>query len=204
MLATVSNENLWDSGKTANLAVPWEDEETDNDSSGNDSSPPTLLARGKRCNSDDSNSDSDEENEASDGPPEKQKALTSDLLWDMAKSYEQMGEVGRHTTDLTVEAYFFAMRACEFCKTPRRGKTRLLTLENVEFRDTRKRVIPHDDPGLLRRARFVTITFVDQKNGEKFEKRTQPRTGRKWLYVAGAKGDRTAPSLRARFLSQSI
>jgi hypothetical protein len=118
---------------------------------------------------------------ASDGPLEKQKALTPDLLRDMAKSYEQMGEVGRHTADLTVGAYFFAMRACEFCKTPRRGKTRLLALENVEFRDTRKRVISHDDPELLRRARFVTITFVDQKNREKFEKRTQPRTRRKWL-----------------------
>lgn len=119
--------------------------------------------------------------DATDGPVEKQKAVTPDLLRDLARSYEDLGEVGRHTADLTVGAYFFAMRACEFCKTPRPGKTKLLTVENVQFRDGRKRVIPHREPDLLRKSRYVTITFVDQKNGHKSEKRTQPRTGRKWL-----------------------
>jgi hypothetical protein len=119
--------------------------------------------------------------DATDGQVDKQKAVTPDLLRDMARSYEELGEVARHTADLTVGAYFFAMRACEFCRTPRRGKTRLLEIENIQFRDRKKRVAGHDDPDLLRKAYYVTITFVDQKNGEKFEKRTQPRSGRKWL-----------------------
>jgi hypothetical protein len=83
--------------------------------------------------------------------------------------------------DLTVGAYFFAMQACEFCRTPRRGKTRLLQIENIQFRDQKKRVVSHEDPDLLRKAYYLTIMFVDQKNGEKFEKRTQPRSERKWL-----------------------
>jgi hypothetical protein len=66
--------------------------------------------------------------DATDGQVDKQKAVTPDLLRDMAWSYEELGEVARHTADLTVGAYFFAMRACEFCRTPGRGKTRLLEI----------------------------------------------------------------------------
>lgn len=83
--------------------------------------------------------------------------------------------------DLIVGAFFFAMRACEFSKTHTKGKTKRISLDDIVFRDQKKRVIKHDDPNLLKKAKFVTITFRDQKNGKKMDKRTQGRSGHKSL-----------------------
>jgi len=38
--------------------------------------------------------------------------------------------------------------------------------------------VPHEHPRLLHKAKFVTITFLNQKNGKKMDSRTQKRTGR--------------------------
>jgi hypothetical protein len=126
--------------------------------------------------------------DSADDPPNRQKAATPQLLKDLAASKESLGEVARHTADLTIGAYFFAMRACEFCKTKRKGKTKLLTLSCLAFRDRKKRPVSQDDPYLLTKAEYVTVCFVNQKNGMKNEKRTQRKTGKKWLCPVRAWG----------------
>ena len=44
------------------------------------------------------------------------------------------------------------------------------------FRGRENEVIEHDDPKLEQRSEFVTICFVDQKNGNRMEKRSQRRS----------------------------
>ena len=68
------------------------------------------------------------------------------------------------------------MRSCEHSVTPTPGRTRLLTLKNIMFRSKRKVEVPHSSR-TLHRSQHVTIIFADQKNGRKFDMRTQQRTG---------------------------
>jgi hypothetical protein len=49
-------------------------------------------------------------------------------------------------------------------------------LKGVTFRLASKADLDHKDPDLARKAEYVTITFVDQKNGKKMDTRTQPRS----------------------------
>ena len=115
--------------------------------------------------------------ERTDPLPNRQKALTPEFLVDMHNLAQGLGKEWQHTADLVRGAYFFAMRACEFCKTETPGRTRRLTANNITFRGRENEVISHDDPDLSRRAEFATICFVDQKNGERMEKRSQRRSG---------------------------
>ena len=52
-----------------------------------------------------------------------------------------------------------------------------MCLKGIVFRDARHREIPHSSRNELRRARRVTVTFENQKNGLKMDKRTHERTG---------------------------
>jgi hypothetical protein len=72
------------------------------------------------------------------------------------------------------------MRSCEFTKTPTPGRTKILCLRGIIFRDRRRRIIAHSDPVLLS-AKFVTLIFEDQKNGDKQDARSQRRTDQKIL-----------------------
>ena len=83
--------------------------------------------------------------------------------------------------NLTIGAFFFAMRSCEYSTVPERGRTKLLTIGNVKFYSKRRTELQHSDPDLESFAEFVTITFEDQKNKKKMETRTQQRTGDKVL-----------------------
>jgi len=103
--------------------------------------------------------------------------VTPALLKDMYTLAQTMPKWAQHTADLILGGYFFAMRACEFCRTERPGRTRRLTTANVVFRDKESRLVKHDDPRLRSKAMFVTVCFVDQKNGTKMEKRSQRRSG---------------------------
>lgn len=114
---------------------------------------------------------------AADPPPNRQKAATPALLKDMRELAMTRSKGIQHTTSLIIGGYFFAMRACEFCNTGRLGRTRRLTVENVTFRDESSQVVNHTDPLLGARAMFVTICFVNQKNGTKMEKRSHRRSG---------------------------
>jgi hypothetical protein len=52
-----------------------------------------------------------------------------------------------------------------------------VTIQYVLFRDRGKHIVPRAALDLLLRAEYVTITFVNQKNGKKMDLRTQRRTG---------------------------
>ena len=114
--------------------------------------------------------------EKKDPLPNRQKALTPAFLIDMHNFVQDLGKEWQHTSDLIRGAYFFAMRACEFCKTESPGRTRRLTLENITFRGQDNKVIDHKDPRLAEKSEFVTICFVDQKNGTRMERRSQRRS----------------------------
>jgi hypothetical protein len=125
--------------------------------------------------------------ESLDLPPAKQqKAVTPALLRDLYSMAGKMTTCSQHTADLILGAYFFAMRACEFCETERPGKTKKLTPRNVTFRDASSRLVSNTDPELAAKAAFVTICFVDQKNGTKMEKRSQRRSGERILCPVAA------------------
>jgi hypothetical protein len=79
--------------------------------------------------------------------------------------------------EVAIAAYFFAMRSCEITSTPTPGRTKIMCLKGIVFRDARHHVIPHTSSLELRMARRVTVTFENQKNGLKLDKRTHERTG---------------------------
>ena len=119
--------------------------------------------------------------DSNDPLPHRQKALTPALLTDLHKAVRGLPEECKHTSDLVRGAYFFAMRACEFCTTKNRGRTKILTCGNVTFRDKDRNEVSHSDSLLGLKSAFVTICFVDQKNGTKMERRSQRRSGVKGL-----------------------
>jgi hypothetical protein len=82
---------------------------------------------------------------------------------------------------LIMGALFFAMRSCEYSKTNKddgKRKTNIIICENVRFftgtaSGTIKK-LHHELPlATLQSAECVSITFVEQKNGEKMETVTQ-------------------------------
>ena len=108
--------------------------------------------------------------------PNRQKALTPVFLIDLHEQTRGKSKGEEHAADLIRGAYFFAMRACEFCRTETPGRTRRLTLENITFRGHSNDVLDFEDPELRHKAMYVTICFVDQKNGNRMERRSQRRS----------------------------
>jgi hypothetical protein len=66
--------------------------------------------------------------------------------------------------DLTIGAFFFAMRSCAYSSVAVRGKTKLLTVGNIQFYTKDRTEISPLDPTLHLIAEYVTVTFEDQKN----------------------------------------
>ena len=79
--------------------------------------------------------------------------------------------------DIAITAYFFAMRSCEITTTPRLGRTKILRLRGVTFRDDKGLDLGKSDYTVMALATRVTVTFEDQKNGLKMDRRTHQRTG---------------------------
>jgi hypothetical protein len=79
------------------------------------------------------------------------------------------------TASLAIVAFFYAMRSCEHTTTRDPGRTKKIDMGHVVFRDARKRILTNDC--LISTAEYVTIMFVDQKNGEKMGVQTQQQTG---------------------------
>jgi hypothetical protein len=115
--------------------------------------------------------------EVQDPPTKRQKALTPEMIRDMKRLSYDWGPLEQHTRYLVEGAFFFAMRACEFTKVRKRGKTRPLTLENITFRDGRGRDISQTHPRLEEIACYMTVCFVDQKNGTRMDRWSQRTTG---------------------------
>ena len=76
---------------------------------------------------------------------------------------------------LTILAFFFAMRSCEYLKTTGERRTQSLRLRNLVFRRKNK-IVPHDDPH-LDLADTVTVTFEYQKRDLRDDAVTQSRSG---------------------------
>lgn len=112
-----------------------------------------------------------------DPPTNRQKAVTGKMLKDLLKLAQFGRRETKHAIDLTIGAFFFAMRSCEFSLTKRRGRTVPLELGHITFRDANSNLVAQTDPELVERARYVTVYFVDQKNGIKGDRRTQQKTG---------------------------
>jgi hypothetical protein len=96
--------------------------------------------------------------------------------------FEESGAAGGADTrdavvaEIAIVAYFYAMRSCEITTTPTPGRTKITRLRGVTFRDASHREIPHDSPQLSSAFR-VTVTFENQKNGLKMDRRTHEKTG---------------------------
>jgi len=107
--------------------------------------------------------------EKEDPPTKKQKAVTSQLLLDMhEQAKSDIDEWQEQIADLIIGSYFFAMRACEFCRTEIPGRTNMVRVRDISFRDNKNRLIrARDEERLLNEAQFVSVLFTDQKNGNK-------------------------------------
>jgi len=114
-------------------------------------------------------------------PPNRQRAVTPKLLRKLRHLRHDHDPAKTHAVDLIVGAFFFAMRACEYVKTPVKGHTKIIRLRCIVFRDRKRNIVPHSHPHLTNRSQFVTITFEDQKNKLKFDIRTQRRTNHPFL-----------------------
>jgi hypothetical protein len=93
----------------------------------------------------------------------------------------QNTETEKSLAQLTVAAYFFACRSCEYLKVPqdKKRRTKILKLRNVRFfKDGRQVHAPSRD---LCRANSVSLTFETQKNQEKFDTVTHGLTGHEFL-----------------------
>ena len=111
--------------------------------------------------------------------PQRQKAITPKFLKYLLhfSSPEIRNIKADHAADLLGGGFFFAMRSCEFTKPSRAGKTKPIRLGGIRFFDKGNVEVPHEDPDLLRKSQWVRILFEDQKNGERFDSRTQQRSG---------------------------
>jgi hypothetical protein len=115
-----------------------------------------------------------------DPPPKQQKAITPQFLRALYRVTGADAQATRDTTpavaaSLAIVTFFFAMRSCEHCTTWDPGHTKKIDIGHVIFRDQQKRILPAEC--LVTEAKYVTITFVDQKNGEKMDVCTQQQTG---------------------------
>ena len=95
------------------------------------------------------------------------------------KSKHSRSQAQKATCQLIIVALFFAMRSCEYVKTPNsvHAKTKQIQLNDVKFYDKQRKIIRQRSPDLKTRAHLVAITFRSQKNKEKFEMVTHVKSG---------------------------
>lgn len=116
-----------------------------------------------------------------DPSTKRQRAITPKLLRGMyaLSGAELLASRDSHfaiISEIAIVGFFFAMRSCECTSTPTPGRTRIISLQGVTFRNALNQVVPHDDPALAE-SRYVSLTFQNQKNGCKDDKRTHTRSG---------------------------
>ena len=75
-------------------------------------------------------------------------------------------ELSTAIRQLATGALFFGMRSCEYSKVQGDRKTRLLQLKNIRFFIGRKEIKKSANMN-LQRATLISITFTQQKNGQK-------------------------------------
>jgi hypothetical protein len=103
-----------------------------------------------------------------------QKPIPLNLLQEMVhRKSSDPGLIAYH--QLTIVAYFFAMRSCEYLQTSGEKRTHPLRVRNFVFRKHNK-IVPHDDPDLAL-ADNITITFEYQKRDLRDDSVTQSKSG---------------------------
>ena len=113
-----------------------------------------------------------------DPSEERQKAITPAHLRFLSEyTSDNKSALYEAMSDLSVGAFFFAMRSCEYLNVDVRGKTKKLVVRNICFYDIAKNELDRKHPDLENLAAYVTITFEDQKNNHKNETRSQQRSG---------------------------
>ena len=105
----------------------------------------------------------------------QQRPIPLELLEKMVRRpCTEPGLIAFH--QLTIFAFFFAMRSCEYLKTTGERRTNPLRLEHLVFRKDNK-IVKHDDPN-LELADNITITFEYQKRDVRNDTVTQSRSGK--------------------------
>jgi hypothetical protein len=110
-----------------------------------------------------------------DPNPAQQKALPIGVLREVAKL--KFSETQRAIGQLSIGAFFFASRSCEYLKVPQQEKRRtdILKLRCVRFFQN-GRLMKHDHPW-LHAADVVSITFEWQKKDERMDTVTHRASG---------------------------
>jgi hypothetical protein len=109
-------------------------------------------------------------------PKEKQqKAIHACVIAKIAK--RKLTELQCATLQLTIFAFFFAMRSCKYVKVTQQEKcrTEILRLQNLRFFNN-GRLVPHNDPN-LEYSNCLSITFEMQKKDKKNDTMTQMALG---------------------------
>jgi hypothetical protein len=104
-----------------------------------------------------------------DPKPKQRAALPIKVYEFIMKS--TLDPVSIAKAELTTGALFYGMRSCEFVDVPAREqqKTRLVEIRDICFWNSRNEVINQKHRKLKRLATSMSITFREQKNGEKCE-----------------------------------
>ena len=105
-----------------------------------------------------------------------EKALPACILQRIALN--QTTDFTRAVSQLSIGAFFFACRSCEYLKVPKPHdkRTKLLTLKNIAFYKNGTQLHHQLHSSILHTAESVSITFETQKNDQKFDTVTQWRT----------------------------
>jgi hypothetical protein len=106
-----------------------------------------------------------------DKKEKQQKAIPTCIIPEIAK--RNLTELQHAISQLTILAFFFAMRSCKYVKVQQHKKqrTEILRLRNLPFFKN-GRLVEHNDPS-LEYADCINVTFKMQKKDKKNDTTTQ-------------------------------
>ena len=109
---------------------------------------------------------------AEDPPQGHQKALPVRIFKHLQANH--LTKTDEAIGQMTTVAFFFAMRSCEYSSVKVKGKTELIKISDIVFYKNKRKMNSRFD-NIERDATSVTITFRNQKNGDKGAMITQHR-----------------------------
>ncbi|KAI2493659.1 hypothetical protein MHU86_20874 [Fragilaria crotonensis] len=109
-----------------------------------------------------------------DPEPKRPQAIPAAVVAVVAKAGAT--EIQQAVGQLVVGAFFFAMRSCEYSEVNGNRRTRILRVADLDFRKD-GRSVDLAEAQRLREADTVSVTYRNQKNGERGVTVTQHRTG---------------------------
>ena len=109
-------------------------------------------------------------------PPVKQQKALPPFFFRQLYHRGHLSPLLKAVAQLSITAFFFACQSYKYTAAPSTRKTKTLCLRNVQFTIETGAIIPHDNPGIFN-AKFVNLTFENQKNSSKFERIPQQNSG---------------------------